>query len=79
MKKTMLIWLILLLGLSYQSFAKTGIASDEREFALFIVGVLLLVAGVFEGIDYLKKNGKTLFIRFRTFLRNKMLTLRNSH
>ncbi len=79
MKKIMLIWLILSLGLSYQSFAKAGIASDEKEFVLSIVGFLLLVAGFFEGIDYLKKNGKTLFIRVRTFLRNKMLTLRNSH
>ncbi len=79
MKKTILIWLVLLLGLSYQAFAKAGKASDENEFALAIVLFLLLVAGIFEGIDYLKKNGKTLLLRFRTFLRNKMLTLRNSH
>ena len=79
MKKILLIWLILLLGSSYQSFAKTGIASDEKEFVLTIIGFLLLVAGIFEGIGYLKKNGKTLFIRVRSFLRNKLLTLRNSH
>jgi hypothetical protein len=79
MKKTILIWLVLLLGLSYQSFAKTGMASDEKEFVLTIVVFLLLVAGIFKGIDYLKKNGKTLLLRFRTSLRNKMLTLRNSH
>lgn len=79
MKKILLIWLILLLGSTYQSFAKTGTASDEKEFVLTIIGFLLLVAGIFEGIDYLKKNGKTLFIRVRSFLRNKILTLRNSH
>ena len=79
MKKIRLIWSVLFLGLSYQSFAKAGIASDEREFVLFIVGFLLFVAGIFEATDYLKKNGKTLFIRVRTFMRNKMLTLRNSH
>jgi len=79
MIKTILIWLVLLLGLSYQAFAKTGKASDENEFVLTIVGFLLLAAGFFEGIDYLKKNGKILLIRFRTFLRNKMLTLSNSH
>lgn len=79
MKKIMLIGLVLILGLSYQSSAKAGIASDEKEFVLIIVGFLLFAAGIFEGFDYLKKNGKTLFIRVRTFMRNKMLTLRNSH
>jgi hypothetical protein len=79
MKKVMLIWIVLLLGLSYRSFAKAGMAKDENEFVLAIVGFILLVAGFFKGIDYMKKNGKGLFKRFRTFLRNKMLTLRNSH
>ncbi len=79
MKKTILIWLVLLSGLSYQASAKAGMASDEYEFALTIVLFLLFVAGIFEGIDYLKKNGKTLLLRFLTFLRNKILTLRNSH
>jgi hypothetical protein len=79
MKKVMLIWLVLLLGLSYQAFAKAGIADGGPEFVLTIAGFLLLVAGIFEGIDYLIKNGKGLFTRFRTFLRKKMLTPRNSH
>ena len=75
----MLIWLVLLLGLSYQSFAKDGMAYDEIEFFWAIVSFLLLIAGFFEGIGYLKKNGKGLLKGFLTFLRNKMLTLRNSH
>ena len=79
MKKTILIGLILLFGPSYQSFAKAGIASDEREFVLFIIAFLLFVAGIFEATDYLKKNGKTFFIRVRTLLRDKMLMLKNSH
>jgi len=79
MKKILVIWLVLFFGLSNQSFAKAGMASDETEFALVLAGLFLLFAGFFEGIDYLKKNGKGLFIRFRTFMRNKMLTLRNSH
>lgn len=79
MKKIMLIWLILLLVPSWQLFAKAGMATDEKEFILAIIVFLLLVEGFFEGIDYLKKNGKTLFLKFRTFLRNKLLTLSNSH
>jgi hypothetical protein len=79
MKKVMLIWIILLLGLSYQAFAKVGIADDGLKFVLAIFAFLLLVAGFIEGIDYLIKNDKGLFKRFRTFLRKKMLTLRSSH
>jgi len=78
MKKVMLTWLVLLLGPSYQSFAKAGMANDEREFFLVIVVFLLFVAGFFEGINYLIKIGKGLFKRFRIFLGNNMLTLRNS-
>jgi len=79
MKKVVLIWFVFLLGLSYQSFAKTGKADDEAEFVFAIIVFLLLVAGFFEGIDYLIKNGKSLFKRVQAFLRNKILTLRNSH
>ena len=79
MKKVMLICLVLLLGLSYDSFAKAGMADDETEFVLAIIGFILFVAGIFEGIDYLTKNGKGLFKRVQTFLRNKLLTLMNSH
>ncbi len=68
----MLIWLVLLLGLSYKAFAKAGIADGGLEFILVIAGFLFLVAGFFEGIDYLTKNGKGLFNRFRTFLRKKI-------
>ena len=60
MGKTRLIWLVLFLGLTYKSSAKYGMASDEKELILSIIVFLLLVAGFFEGIDYLKKNGKSL-------------------
>jgi len=79
MKKVMLIWLVLLFGLSYQAFAKAGMADDEIEFVFAIVGFLLLVGGFLEGIGYLIKNGKGLLKRFQTFLRKKMLTFGNSH
>lgn len=79
MKKVILTWLVLFLGQSYQASAKAGIAEGGPEFVLTIIGVLLIVAGFFEGTDYLLKNGKGLSKRFRTFLRKKMLTFRNSH
>lgn len=74
MKKVILIWLVLLLGLYCKAFAKAGIAGGGLEFILAIAGFLLLVAGFLEGTDYLIKNGKGLFIRFRSFLRKKILT-----
>jgi hypothetical protein len=79
MKRIVFIWLVFFLGISYQSFAKAGMAYDEKVFVWAIVGFLFLVAGFFEGIDYLKKNGKNLFKRFRTYLRNKIVMLRSSH
>ena len=78
MKKVMLIWLVLLLGLSYQAFAKAGVADGGFEFMLTIVGFLLLVAGLFEGIEYLIKNGKNLFNRFKAFLKKKIFIPKNS-
>jgi hypothetical protein len=79
MKKVMLIWPVLFLGLSYKAFAKAGIADGGFEFIMAIVGFLLFIAGLLEGIDFLKKNGKGLFKRFRTFLRKKILIHRNSY
>jgi hypothetical protein len=78
MNKGLIIWLVFFLGLSYQAFAKAGIANDGFEFVLAIVGFLLLVAGFYAGIDYLIKNGKNLFNRFKMFLKKKVLTLRSS-
>ncbi len=74
----MIIWLVLFLGLSCQAFAKAGVADGGFEFMLTIVGFLLLVAGFFAGIDYLIKNGKYLFNRFKAFLKKIILTLMNS-
>jgi hypothetical protein len=79
MKKVMLIWPVLFLGLSFKAFAKAGIADGGLEFIMAIVGFLLFIAGFLEGIDYLKKNGKGLFQRIRTFLSKKILTHRNPY
>jgi len=78
MNKVMIIWLVLFLGLSYQAFAKAGVADGGFEFMLSIVGFLLLVAGLVAGIEYLIKNGKDLFNRFKAFLKKKIFIPRNS-
>ena len=77
MKKAMIICQVLFLGLSFQAFAKAGIAGGGFEFMLTIVCFLLLVAGLFAGIEYLKKNGMNLFHRFKAFLKKKILIHRN--
>ena len=78
MNKVMIIGQVLFLGLSYQAFAKAGVADGGFEFMLAIVGFLLLVEGLFEGIEYLIKNGKNLFNRFKAFLKKKIFIPRNS-
>ena len=78
MNKVMIIGQVLFLGLSYQAFAKAGVADGGFEFLLAIVGFLLLVAGLVAGIEYLIKNGKDLFNRFKAFLKKKIFIPRNS-
>jgi hypothetical protein len=78
MNKVMIIGQVLFLGLSYQAFAKAGVADGGFEFMLSIVGFLLLVAGLVAGIEYLIKNGKDLFNRFKAFLKKKIFIPRNS-
>jgi len=78
MNKVMIIGQVLFLGLSYQAFAKAGVADGGFEFMLTIVGFLLLVAGLIAGIEYLIKNGKNLFNRFKAFLKKKIFIPRNS-
>ena len=78
MNKVLLVGLVLFFGLSSQAFAKAGIANDGLEFVLTLVGFLLLVAGFLAGIDYLLKNGKSFRIRFKAYLKKKIITLRDS-
>jgi hypothetical protein len=78
MKKVMIIGQVLFLGLSYQAFAKAGVADGGFEFMLTIVGLLLLVAGLFTGIEYLIKNGRNLFNKFKAFVKKKIFIPKNS-
>ena len=77
MKKEMLIIVALFLGLSFNSFAATGNANDGLEFLLIIVGFLLIILGLLHGVDYLKKNGKTIILTAVSFLNQKVTLLRN--
>lgn len=60
MKKKVLFGLVLTAGLISQTYAGAGSANDAPEFALGLVAFLLLVAGILKGIDFLKKNGKSI-------------------
>jgi len=74
MKKVMIIGLVLFLGLSYQASAKIGVAEGGFEFMLVIIGFLLLVAGLSSGIEYLIKNGRNLYSRFKAFFKKENLS-----
>ncbi len=69
MKKEMFIIIALLLGVSFKSFAGTGNANDALELLLIIIGVLLIIVGLLNGVDYLQKNGKTMIYKAMTFLK----------
>lgn len=77
MNKVILIWLVLFLGLSFQGFAKAGVVDGGFEFLLTIVGFLLLVTGLFAGVEYLIKNDRNLFNRFKAFLNKKIFIPKN--
>ncbi len=76
MKKETLILMTLILGVSFKSFAGTGNAKDEFIFILSIIGFLLIVFVLLSGIEYTRKNGKTMIIRSMSFVKNKIAFLR---
>ena len=77
MKKEMFITVTLLLGVSFKSYAGTGNTNDGLKFFLVIIGLLLIVLGLFSGVDYLQKNGKTMINNAMSFLNRKINLLRN--
>jgi hypothetical protein len=77
MKKEMLIIITLFLGVSFKSFAGTGNAKGAIGFFLIIAGLLLIILGLIIGVDYLKKNGKTMIYNAMSFLKKKITLLRN--
>lgn len=71
MKKEMYFALFLFAGFPLAAFSATGYANDGFVLALFLGCFLLLIAGVFEGIDFLNRHWKTIFQRVRDFIRKK--------
>ena len=78
MKKEMFLITALLLGVSFKLFAGTGNANDALELLLIIIGVLLIIVGLLNGVDYLQKNGKTMIYKAMTFLKKKITLLRGN-
>lgn len=77
MKKQIFIITALILGLSYGAFAGTGGAKDEFTFFLIILGFLLILLGLLTGVNYLKKNGKTLIYKSITAMHKMVVLLKN--
>lgn len=76
MKKKVLLINTFLFGVSFNSYAGTGNASDMFELFLFIGGLLLIFLGLIAGVDFLQKQGKTMIHNAMSFLKKKMIMLR---
>ena len=76
MKKQIFIIIALILGLSYESLAATGRATDGIIFIIVIIGFLLIILGLLAGIDYLRKNGERLFYKAMASLKKLHILLK---
>ena len=72
MKRVQIFFLVLCFGLSFQAQAKSGIADDEVEFVLAIIGLVIIVAGIYLGFEYLIRNGRGLFNHFKSFVKKSV-------
>jgi len=68
---------MLILGLSYKSFASTGNAADGLQFLLVIVGFLLILVCLLTGSDYLKNNGRAMIYSTLSFFRRMIALLKD--
>jgi hypothetical protein len=74
MNKAIIVGFVLFLGLSGQASAKAGIADGGLQLILSLAGILLLVAGLLAGAEFLVKNRRNFVSRFKVFLKNKILS-----
>jgi hypothetical protein len=72
MKKKAFWCLALLTMISTHAFAATGYAYDALAFILVLVGILMMIAGILWGIDYLGKNWRTLKTGVTAYLKKKV-------
>jgi uncharacterized membrane protein YfcA len=77
MKKKVLFGTVLTAGLTSQTYASAGYANDALEFALGLVALLLLVAGILKGIDFLQKNGKRIIHKIIVYIKRLIVALNN--
>lgn len=76
MKREMSLLIVLHLGVAVKSFAGTGNASDVSVLFLIIGGLLAFLLGLFMGVDFLRKNGKTILCKTMSFLKNRISLLK---
>ncbi|HPS63289.1 MAG TPA: hypothetical protein PLK82_09515 [Bacteroidales bacterium] len=77
MKKSAFLLTVALLGLSLPAMASKGYAADGLWLMLVIAGFLLLIAGILQGIDYLRKNGRRMVMRAVVLIRKAWTFLRH--
>jgi hypothetical protein len=78
MNKATIIWLALFLGLSCPALAKAGVADGGFELMMAVIGVILLFAGLFAGLEYLIKDSGSLLHRLRRLMKKNRVVHRNS-
>lgn len=79
MKKEILLLMTLILGISLKSFAGTGNAKNEFIFILSIIGFLLFVIVLLYGVDYIRKNGKTIRYKAMSFIKKIITNIKIYH
>ncbi len=77
MKKAVFVLTVLTVGISSESFASKGYASDGLMLMMAVAGFLLVVAAILKVTDYLRMNGRTLIHASVTWIRQKITYLRD--
>ena len=67
---------IMLVGSGNQLLAGTGSGNDAHVFVIGIIVLLLLMAGLLQGIDYLRRNGPMIIDSAKASLKRILRVLR---
>ncbi len=79
LKKSVFLISILFAGFPFPALASKGYAADGLIFMLGIAGFVLVVAGIFYGIDYTRKNGRRMILQARIGVRRIHAWLRQAY